>query len=218
LIILIIVVGAGSTALFLSGLLPAGRVVGSGTLVTDEKDFRDFTAISVGYGFNVKILQSSSYSVSITTDDNMAQYVKVSKTGTTLTIGLKSGSYQSITLKAEITLPELHGLELSGGTRGQVNDFTFSHEFSLELSGGSRIEIEGEGTDLVIDASGGSQLDLEAFPVRHAEVNLSGGSRATIRLDGRLDADLSGGSVLLYIGAPTMGDIHTSGGSTISRK
>ena len=148
----------------------------------------------------------------------MASFVKVSKTGTKLTIGLKPGSYQSVTLKAEITLPELHELQLSGGTHGQVDDFTFSHDFSLELSGGSRIEVEGEGTDLVINASGGSHLGLRGFPVHNTEVNLSGRSHATIRLDGRLDADLSGGSVLLYHGAPTMGDIQSSGGSTISPK
>jgi len=54
--------------------------------------------------------------------------------------------------------------------------------------------------------------------VVNADVSLSGGSRATINLDGRLDADLSGGSNLLYIGDPTMGDINTSGGSTVGKK
>ncbi len=136
-------------------------------------------------------------------------------------------------------MPELYELELSGGTHGTIEGFSSSHEFVAELSGGSSlsgdfttsgdaqftlsggshlIRLDGAANDLRISASSGSSLGLSDFYVHDASVNLSGGSHATINLDGRLDADLSGGSHLLYIGDPTMGDIDTSGGSTVSRK
>ncbi len=69
-----------------------------------------------------------------------------------------------------------------------------------------------------MDASGGSTLDLENFPVHDASIGFSGGSSGTIRLDGTLDADLSGGSRLFYVGSPTLGDIDTSGGSGLQKK
>jgi hypothetical protein len=88
----------------------------------------------------------------------------------------------------------------------------------LELSGGSHADVEGSASDLTVDASGGSTLDLDNFPVHDADIVFSGGSSGTISLDGNLDADLSGGSRLWYIGNPTLGDIETSGGSSIQRR
>lgn len=40
----------------------------------------------------------------------------------------------------------------------------------------------------------------------------------TSNLEGRLDAEVSGASSLQYLGDPTMGDINTSGASTINKK
>ncbi len=51
-----------------------------------------------------------------------------------------------------------------------------------------------------------------------ADIELSGGSHGTINVNGRLNADVSGGSQLTYIGDPTLGDIEKTSGSTVSRK
>lgn len=243
-LIIIVIVGSVLAVVVATVLLglwhPYGRVVGSGELVTEEKDFADFTIVEVGWGFEVEISQSDSYSIDITADDNMLDYIEVSSPSNKLTIGLKWGyGYQDVTLRAKITTPALYELEFSGGTHGTIEGFSTSHEFVLELSGGSSlignfttsgdaqftlsggsrlIELDGAANNLRISASGGSQLELSNFPVHNTDVNLSGGSRATINLDGRLDADLSGGSHILYVGDPTMGDINTSGGSTVSKK
>lgn len=204
-------------AVYFSGYLPfsLGPITGSGKLVTKEKTFSDFTIVDAEKGFEVEITESSSYSISVTADGNVINRITVSKKGDTLFIGLKPGDYRSVTLKAKITMPEFNELQLSGGSHGLVTGFS-SDEFVLGLSGGSHVEMEGAANDLTISASGGSSLDLSGFTVTDAKVNLDGGSRGTINLDGRLDANLSGGSHLLYIGEPTMGDINISGGSTVN--
>lgn len=133
-----------------------------------------------------------------------------------MTIGLKWGySYQDITLRAEISMPDLYKLEFSGGIQGSVKGFTSPHDFVISLSGGSTILLEGAANDLTISGSGGSHLYLSDFLVRDATVNLSGGSDATINLDGSLVGDLSGGSHLKYVGEPTSVTVNTSGGSTV---
>lgn len=221
---------------------PFGHIVGSGNLVTQEYDFSNFTIVNVGSGFEVEITQSDSYSIDITADDNMFDYIEVFKTGETLTIRLKWGySYESTKARdrpTNIAIPALYELEFSGGTHGAVEGFTSSHEFAfglsggsslngdfttsedaqVSLSGGSTIDLDGATSDLRISGSGGSLLRLSDFIVHDANVDLSGGSEATINLCGRLDADLSGGSDLFYIEDPTMGDINTSGGSTVGKK
>ncbi len=218
---------------------PPGLIVGSGDLMSEERDFSDFTAVSVGWAFDVEITRSDSYSVNITADDNLFEYIEVSKTGDTLTIGLRWGyGYRSVTNKADITTPELYELRFSGATHGSVEGFSSTRNFlvalsgasslsgdytttgdaEFDLSGASSLELEGGANDLLIRASGASRLELSEFPVRDANVDLSGASRATVNLDGRLDADVSGASTLLYLGDPTLGEIDTSGGSTVRRK
>ena len=251
-------------ALFLRPSIPVigtGEVAGSGRAETRELQFKDFTAVHIGSAFQSRITYSNSYRVSVTMDDNLFDYLQVTKEGDVLAIGLKSGyeyHYSSLTLSAEIQLPDLRELQSGGATRNTIQGFNFSHEFVLRLSGASttettdmsvgdvEIEISGASTlsgkitangdaqftlsgastatvggkanNLFISVSGASNTELSNFIVHNAKVNLSGASQATINLDGRLDAELSGASRLVYLGNPTLGDISVTGGSTITKK
>lgn len=193
--------------------------IGSGHLVTQQENYAGFTAVSLGYGFRFTIVQSSTYSVNLTIDDNLVNYVRFSQSGNTLSVGLAPGHlYPSTSAQVRITMPDLTRLDISGGSSGTAVGFTSSHDFAATASGGSSMTIRGAARNISIDGSGGSRLDLSGFKVTNAQVNLSGGSGATVDLNGTLDATLSGGSNLSYIGNPTLGNINTSGFSTITKK
>jgi hypothetical protein len=114
-LVIVVVVALVAIPLLLGGFTPFSRVVGSGNVSTEEKNLSDFTVVKVGSGFKVQITQSNSYRISITADDNLFGYIQVTKTGSTLTIRLQPGlSFQTSTLKAEITMPDLEGLQFSG--------------------------------------------------------------------------------------------------------
>jgi hypothetical protein len=218
-IVVVVIAGLLSTVLLLGGWSPFGAVVGSGNLVTEEKILSDFTIVDVGSGFNVEISNSSSFSVLVTADDNVMEYIEVSKSGDTLKAGIRWGtSFSSVTLKIKITMPEINRIELSGGSQGKIEDFSSTNPFVIDLSGGSQLTGQGAAGNLTIDASGGSKLHFASYSIQDAYIELSGGSEATINLDGALDADLSGGSTLYYYGDPTLGEIETSSGSQITKK
>lgn len=226
--------------LLISGLLAAcqGVVFGSGDPETRTFDYTDFTRIEAHNGFHVEITESSSYSIKVTTDDNAWKYLDVRKNGDTLVIEFEwNRSYTSVTKEAVITLPDIEEIELSGGSQGDIEGFSSSNDFSAKLSGGSRLEgvitaddtdlslsggsritLSGSGDNLVIDSSGGSRVNLEDFPVNDADISISGGGFADINMDGILDANLSGGSKVIYSGNLELGDIDLSGSSTLSRK
>ena len=231
-IVVAVIVAVVGAAVVYFWLLP-------GNLETEEMDFTDFTAVEVGWAFEVSITQSSSYSVIITADEKIFDQIEVTQNESKLIIGLDSSVIaDGLFRKAEITMPQLDELGLSGATRGTVKGFTTSYQFILSLSGASSlqmtnmnlgdtdIEVSGASTlsatgtanDLVSLVSGASNMDLGEFPVNDADVNINGASQATINLEGRLDAEVSGASSLQYLGDPTMGDINTSGGSTINKK
>ena len=233
---IVVVVAAVATVIALRGW--PGGLVGSGNLETEAYAFSDFTEIEIGSAFEFEIQQSSSYEISITADDNVMEYVQVSQVGQTLKIGLRTVTwFGPATLRASVAMPELLGLTVSGASRGDIYDFSSTEDVDIAVSGASRvngditagdiefdisgasnIQLEGSANNMVASVSGASRFNLGSFTVNNADVNFSGASSGTINLNGRLDADLSGASRLSYIGEPTMGDINTSGASTISKK
>jgi len=231
---ILVLASAGCT---LSGInFPVG-LAGSGRLVDKEYELADFSRVDVGFGFHLTLTQDAAYRTTITVDDNLVDYLLVEKRGDSLYIGLKNGAYRNVTLRADVTVPALRGLSLSGGTQATMSGFRSADDFTLDASGGSsltgdidagnvtitasggsRVTLRGAGQALRIDASGGSPSDLGDFTCTDATVTLSGGSKTTINASGRLDADLSGGSSLNYRGSPTLGRVNSSGGSQINRQ
>jgi hypothetical protein len=215
----VLVLGLVFVPLFLGQWSPLSPIVGSGHTVTQNQPFSDFTSVSVSSGFAFVITQSNSFSVETTTDENVQNYVQISKSGDTLSVEFKPGySTTTSTLSVDISMPSLSRLELSGGAHGNAAGFVSTNNFEIDASGGSRVQTQGQANDLTVDASGGSQLNLSNFTVRNANVNLSGGSQTEINPSGRIDANLSGGSHLFYSGNPTLGNINVSGGATIERR
>jgi hypothetical protein len=237
-IVLVAAVAVLSTLLILSFRGWPGGLIGSGNLETEEYAFTDFTEVEISSAFEFEIQQSNSYNISVTADDNIMDYVQVSQDGQTLKIGLRTVTwFGPKTLRASVTMPQLRGLTVSGASRGTVYDFSSTEDLDITVSGASRvtgditagnvefdisgastIQLGGSANDMFASVSGASRCNLGSFPVNNADVNFSGASSGTINLDGRLDADLSGASRLWYIGEPTVGDINTSGASTISKK
>ncbi|MBN2238474.1 MAG: DUF2807 domain-containing protein [Dehalococcoidales bacterium] len=213
-------------------------VIGSGNLETNTYDYTGFTTIEAANGFEVTIEQAASYNVEITTDDNIKEDLDISLTGNTLEIGLKgSPSLVNATLKAEITMPEISGINLSEGSEAAITGFDSDNDFSVTLSegselrgnirtgdigfgisGGSFARLTGSGKNLMARSSSGSEIILDNFPVTDADINIDGGGTAELNLSGRLDTVLTGGSELIYSGDPEMGNVNVSGGSSLTKR
>jgi opacity protein-like surface antigen len=104
------------------------------------------------------------------------------------------------------------------GASKLTGTITVNGDAEFIVSGASRVMLAGTANNLSTVGSGASWVDLSNFKIHNAKVNLSGASYETIYLDGRLDADLSGASRLIYIGNPTFGNINVTGGSTINKQ
>jgi hypothetical protein len=114
-------------------------------------------------------------------------------------------------IKAGDTSLKLSGAsQASGGMTMNKGDFS--------LSGASKLELHGSASQIKLNGSGASKFSLEDFPVTDASISLSGASSAVIKLDGRIDLDLSGASDVEYIGNPKLGSINMSGGSTVNQR
>jgi hypothetical protein len=231
LVVGVVLVVVGSVIVFL-WVLP-------GNQRTETLDFSGFSSVEVSSAFKVTITQSASYSVMVSAGERVFDRIEVTQEGQTLKIGVKPGVFFGVfNCEAEITMPNLDSLGLSGASSGTADGFSSSNQFNAQVSGASSLDLknlnvgnvnfevsgashltgQGTGSNLTCAVSGASNLDLTNFSVNDANVDLSGASHATIKLDGRLDAQASGASNLEYIGEPTLGTINTSGLSEVKKK
>jgi len=206
---------------------------------TRDLNFSGFTGVSVGWGMDLEITQGSDFRVQVTGDSRDLDELRVEKEGDVLTFSHKSrwgGWNRHGKVGARITMPALTSLDLSGGSEGRITMDVASKSFSadlsggseltgqlrcrdikLVLSGGSELHLSGQGGNLTIDGSGGITCDTKEFAVENVNSELSGGSTATINMNGELNADQSGGSEIIYYGNATLGRTDSSGGSRIRK-
>ncbi|MFC1962516.1 head GIN domain-containing protein [Chloroflexota bacterium] len=183
-----------SMLVIVTGCVPGTgpAVTGSGKLGTRDMDYSDFTKIEVGYAFDIDITKADSYSVRITVDDNLYEYLDINKRGDTLHIGLKPNyNYVNIIRKATINLPDLRGLGLSGASKANVMGFSSSHSMDFDLSGASHMYISNMKTrDIKIGLSGASSVS-GSITMADGRFDLSGAS----------SLELGGSAIDVSIGA-----------------
>jgi len=177
------------------------NVTGSGKVIEEEKDFTDFSRVDVGSAFEVEIVKANSFSVKISADESLIDYVVVSKEADTLKINLKPHhiftdfTLGKKTLKAEITMPALRGLEVSGATETTISGFAASENFILEVSGASSLKMDDiEVGNADFDVSGASDV-TGSMKATNVVFKVSGAS--TVKLTGsasNLVLDTSGAS------------------------
>jgi hypothetical protein len=211
-------------------------ITGSGNVITLEEDLTGFEQVDVSNAFKVDIRQGDDFAVVIRVDDNITKHLEVAVKDNTLAIGLKPGRYdfRKATLEADVIMPQLLGVELSGASHVTVTGFKSAQDMGVDVSGASHLQgdieadearfdasgassvtLEGSAGDVMVDASGGSEVILADFAAVDAKVNASGTSKVTVNASGKLDAEASGASTIRYLGNPTIERRETSGSSTI---
>ena len=238
-----ILILAGLFSLLLAGCTGISfgpATFGSGQPVTQEYDLAGFDGIAASHGFQVTLKPGDGFAVKVTADDNLTDYLMVDKRGDLLRIGLDNSSgrwFGSTTLRAEVTLPTLRKVELSGGSTASMTGFPPVDAFVGDLSGGSRLQgdvtaedvsltgsggsrfvLAGGAESLTVNGSGGSRADVEELVAQQVSVELSGGSQASVQAARELNYTLSGGSRVNYSGDPAIGRSDASGGSKAEKK
>jgi hypothetical protein len=215
-------------------------ITGSGNVVTQEEPITGFDKVDISHSFDVDISQGEGFSVVIRVDDNLVEHLQVVKEGSTLKTGLdpnRNYTASNATLEAELTMPELTGLDLSSASQATISGFKSANDLSVDLSGASSLfgdieaaktsfdlsgssdaKLSGSGQETTIDITAGSQIDLSNFPVASVTVKAAGGSTATVNSSGKLNADASGASQIYYLGDPILGEIDSSGSSSVERR
>lgn len=169
--------------LLIAAILPGCTRVGSslngsGKIVDSDLNVKDFSSLDIKGPFIVEVTQAPVFKVTLSTDENLISRVKVSLERSTLNLSIEApATFFPTSLKLTVDMPDLAVLNLSDAADASVNGFKNAATFTVFLSGKSILNCSTE--------------------VGTLELNVYGGSHATIKGDARMiDVDARGISKL----------------------
>lgn len=249
-------IGAAALAMFTATgfTAPVGYPAESMYLTTTSKvdaeyttckfNCNDFSGLELSGIVEVNLVKSNSYKVEITLPNVLQEYLQVYVNHGILKIGWNKNIPANLqkklgnwTCKAEIAMPKLRKLEMSGATSLKCDD-TFDlgrEEISLDLSGASKIKslnVNAEKLDAEISGAcsykltgnfNEAELDLSgaasgSFKINadKAEVDVSGAAKTNMDGNfGKIEVDASGACILNLNGKVGKLEVDASGASNV---
>ena len=190
-----------------------------------EKKFdkKDFKKIEAGGAFVVTIRKGDTYSITADSDDQEElDDLDLDMDGNTLKISHKdkfSFNSRHHTVRFNITMPSLEGIDFSGASTIKVIGFKDkSQDLDIELTGASKAAIDVEVRRVNFNASGASKADLRGSADK-MDLDISGACHidATRMEINQVKADANGASRVRFGKVKDLNS-NTSGASKITRE
>ncbi len=213
-------------------------VPGSGRVVTEARDVKDFLAIKVDYPAQAFVKQGAAESVQVQAEDNVLPGIKTEVTNGTLDIFYRSDNGQHVNptqpVKIYITVKDLAQvtfssageltidglktddliLSLSGAGNVMLTNIVVQN-LDVRLSGAGNVTAAGTAEDLNLRISGFGDFKGSELHDKTADVTISGAGTATVWADTELNADVSGAGSVNYYGSASVTQ-HISGAGAVN--
>ena len=207
-------------------------VIGSGNVISEERQVSDISSISIGSSMNLFIEQTGSESVRIEADDNVISYVTIQKIGGELKIQLKSVSFGSIhPINCYVTVKDLSKIKVSSSATIKCDDLK-TENLSIEMASSSKGDLTvyvtkldlniGSSADIILsgetvsqDIKLGSSGRLEAYNLvsKDCKIVAQSSGSANINVSEKLNAQISSSAHVNYKGDPEINSKISSSGS-----
>ncbi|HEY3403859.1 MAG TPA: head GIN domain-containing protein, partial [Ohtaekwangia sp.] len=206
-----------------------------GPMQFTQRDYStvDFDRLEIGSAFRIEVEQANTFSIHVEGDRRNIDDLDVFKSGSTLIIRFDENANRRHDTYITITMPRLEGVNFSGASVSTVKGFESEEDLdfilsgasvsqldagyrvvNLTVSGGSNLVMHGLGDEIHAEVSGASILSAFDFPVREADMDVTGSSHGKVTVTDALDVMASGASSVLYRGNPSVSST-VSGSSSV---
>lgn len=214
----------------------ADCISGSGNQVSEDRNVGDFTKVDVSGSVKVILNQGDNNSLRIIADDNIQEEIETSVHGNTLRIKMGNNICDAGPVTAYVYSKEYEGVGASGVVE-IVNDGKLNvKDFTLDLSGSSKVALELDAASVKTSSSGASEIFLKGqagshelhlsgsasvqapdFVVGRYKIESSGSSNSKINVLNELNISSSGSSDVEYRGNPSRISQDKSGSSSLRK-
>lgn len=208
---------------------------GSGKMITENRNVKDFSKLDISGSYNVVIKQDSAESLVISADDNLMQYITSDVSDHKLRIKSKN-LCTSGKLTLTISLRDLSEIKTAGAVNLSSNGKITTKDIRLDMSGASKITLDlnaktvntsgagltdlnltGQATAHNVQLSGAGSINAFDFVVSKYDIETSGVSHCKINVLDQLDLNSSGASDVEYRGNPATINNNKSGAASLKK-
>jgi hypothetical protein len=194
---------------------PSENIIGSGNVVTENRQVSGFHGIAVSGVGDVIVERIGNESLTITSDDNILPYLESDVRSGILFLGAENNVSVSPTRGIVYRLTASMFDEISvSGVVAVTADGIDTELLVTNMSGTCTVETEGKADSQDIATSGTSIFNGENLESRTVNISVSGTSHIVVRVSDLLQGQASGSAVVEYIGNPTV-DVSVSGSAVV---
>jgi hypothetical protein len=194
-------------------LLTSCATTGSGTVKSESRAVRGYTAVALSGSGDLTIEQTGDESLTIEAEDNILPLLTSDVSGGRLLLGVKDNTSVVTTkpINYRLTVKKLSGVSVAGSGNVVADEITAS-TLSVTISGSGTITIGGAAETQEIDISGSGAYRAGDLAGKTVRADISGSGDVVVRVSEALDVTISGSGTLTYSGSPTVTqDISGSG-------
>ena len=213
------------------------KITGSGHVVTKERNLEPFTKIEVSQGLDCEVTQGNDQKVEIEADDNLQDGITTTVTNGVLKISSKYNNFINVkSKKIRVQIPVILGLEttsasslvtkniikgniiyLKSSSASNLDAKIEADKIILEATSGSDLNIEGKALELTTASSSGSSIDAENLLANDINSQSSSGSTTIVNPILKLKAHASSGSSIEYSKTPKSLVIEENSGGSVDK-
>jgi hypothetical protein len=205
-------------------------LVGSGNVATEERNVSGFEQILLAGSGDLTITQGEVESLTITTDENLMDYIQSTVDGRVLMLGIDVDDLSDVVttfkptrLEYDLVVKDLSSLNLAGsgsasmdgletteliltlaGSGSLTIDNLTASRVETNLPGSGNIKLSGSVPDQMVTIAGSGNYSAPNLESTSAHVFIGGSGNVTVWASDDLDIDIAGSGEVGYYGSPTV--------------
>jgi len=179
-------------------------IVGSGDLVSEEREVGAFSRISNEGIIELEVSQGDAQFVEITADDNIIDKVKTKVVNGELQLYLEGDSFRDIRIRAVVATTSLTGIRNSGTGEVVARNISGAANFNLYNSGTANVTLEGNAASVTLENDGTGDISAFNFAVEEADLTLIGSGNCEVHCTDAMVVYIEGSGNVYYKGNPSI--------------
>ena len=177
---------------------------GEGDVISKSFDFKDFDRIVINGHADVDFTQSSTWEVTVRTQENVLEWLDYKVEGTTLVIETKDHrDVRSKTYDIVIQAPELKKLTVNGASDFNVKGLRMDDDLDVEVNGAGDLDFDQiTCNSLSVEVNGAADANLTSIDIL---------KKLKVQVNGAGDVEITGNAVDVSLEVNGAGDIDASG-------
>ena len=177
---------------------------GEGDVISKSFDFKDFDRIVINGHADVDFTQSSTWEVTVRTQENVLEWLDYKVEGTTLVIETKDHrEIRSKTYDIVIQAPELKKLTVNGASDFNVKGLRMDDDLDVEVNGAGDLDFDQiTCNSLSVEVNGAADANLTSIDIL---------KKLKVQVNGAGDVKITGNAVDVSLEVNGAGDIDASG-------